>query len=848
MPTIAEAQNHFCPTQFEVTAWVKDGTTPRDYVNQVFGEGGDFDHPTVLTVNGAEVMREQWGKVELKGDDLAVFRRLPAVAAAAGWIVANGGLISLIAAPFLSQLFQPPDFKDRDESPSVFNLSGQKNLNKLGQVLQVPYGKNRIFPPYASSYYTKFENNDQYLFQLFCVGVGTYDITNFQINDTPTSSFEEITYEVYEEGDEVTLFPDNIITSDEVSSIELLAPDDDDYAGETGPFTANPANTDADVLEWDVVFPNGLYWVDSGGDFRTWQVDIDFKYREIDDAGDPVGAGTWTTVAFTKTLATNTPQRFTVSTSVTAGRYEVKAVRTSNSDPNPTLIDQVQWYQLRAQLPSTKDYGDVTLVAMKSKASNNLNSTSQNQFNVIATRKLPIWNGTTWSSPTATRSPVWAFCDVIRGAYGGNLPAAKLDLSSLLTLDAIYSSRNDTFNWVFDRKTTIYQALKTIATAGRAAPVVVGSKFSMVRDAPKTVPVAAFTPDQIKPNTFSLNQRFQPESDYDGITVSYMDEDTWTEETVDCLVGTDAGENTEKMVFPGITDRDKAYREGLYTRRKQIYQRETVNFDTGPEGRIPIYGDLCVASHDAPQWGQCGQVESIAGDLRTVTLADPIRVKTGDRIAFRDKYGAIDGPYACTVDSTDNYTVTTTTDIDGDFAFNANDEPPSYFFGSSTDLYKRLVLVEKSSSSEGDTESLSFVNYDEQIFDDDEATAPALVDAPIPSPPPLLPEVTNLLLTQDPSDSTKAIATWDAVEGAQYYLLQISYDSTAWSQVTATTTNYENNILVQQGTVYVRVAAVNAGQGPWTTSSTTIGLDVRITSGGDTRVTSDGDIRVSTQN
>ncbi len=85
--------------------------------------------------------------------------------------------------------------------------------------------------------------------------------------------------------------------------------------------------------------------------------------------------------------------------------------------------------------------------------------------------------------------------DVLRATYGGNLENSNIDLSGLLTLATDYDTDGITFDWVFDKQSTIWKALKTIATAARAAPVINLTEFSMVRDTVRTTPVMAFSPE-----------------------------------------------------------------------------------------------------------------------------------------------------------------------------------------------------------------------------------------------------------------------------------------------------------------------------------------------------------------
>lgn len=836
MPTILHKENWFDSSQGVTKTYVREGTTPSEYVEQF--HDGEFLYPTVLEINGREIMRGDWDRVSLSEEDSVVFRRL-----AQGPVAFLIFQIAAVAySLYLAFTVDEPDFKDREEPDSVFNLSGQGNRVKLGQPIPVQYGRTVNFPPYAAREYTRFVDNDQILYQIFIAGQGTYDFEKFRFADTETSSFQDVTVEVYEPGDPVTLFPDNIVTSSEVSSIELFATNEDEYAGESGPFVANDAGTQATVLEWDVVLPRGLYYQDDEGELVSHTVTANFSYRPIDDSGSPLGP--YVTVPFTKALATNTPQRFTVIVPVSAGRYEVKAVRSGLAEGTSRYAEVVQWYQLRAELPSTKDYGNVTTIAVRSRATNNLNNKTRQRFNTIGTRKLEQWNGSSWTAAAATRNPAWAFADILRSSYGGQLDNDKIALDALLTLAGKFSAGGWNFDWIFDKTTTIYDAMKTVATACRSAAVVRGNAFTMAFDEPIAAPTSAFGPENMIEGSYNSSIGRLPNNANDGILVSYIDKDTWKEETVKCLYGSDAGSNLRSLTIPGVVDRNKAFQLGMYTRAKEVLQREVVGFETGKEGRVPVYGDLVAVSHDI-DFRQSGLVDSIGVDDRTISLSQPLTSFAGNLVALRDASGGVAGPYECLVDVSDPYTITTTSDISGNFSFASEDEPPMWFFGTESGIYQKCLLTEKKSSSDGETETLSLVEYAEGIYQFDDYEAPPLANANVPESPDPIPAVTGLALNQDAFDLNKVLITWNAVASAQYYLVQISYDNISWSQASTTNANFFA-ATVQTGTLWARVAAINDGQGPFATQSAIFGVHVRITDDGHTRVTSDGDIRVST--
>jgi hypothetical protein len=134
----------------------------------------------------------------------------------------------------------------------------------LSEPIPVLYGRHLVYPDLAASPYTEYANNEQYLYQLFCIGQGFYDTLKIRIEDTPIASFEEVNYELVQPDQLITLFNPNVVTAAEVAGQELLcASDGGSYVGG---FIANPAETIITKIGIDTVFPKGLYYAnDSGG-------------------------------------------------------------------------------------------------------------------------------------------------------------------------------------------------------------------------------------------------------------------------------------------------------------------------------------------------------------------------------------------------------------------------------------------------------------------------------------------------------------------------------------------------------------------------------------------------------
>ena len=75
----------------------------------------------------------------------------------------------------------------------TYDLAAQGNYARLKSAIPVQYGRVRFPPDFASAPYAEFAGNEQYLYQLFCLGQGWFDVEAITIEDTPISSFPEIT-------------------------------------------------------------------------------------------------------------------------------------------------------------------------------------------------------------------------------------------------------------------------------------------------------------------------------------------------------------------------------------------------------------------------------------------------------------------------------------------------------------------------------------------------------------------------------------------------------------------------------------------------------------------------------
>lgn len=777
------------------------------------GGGGKNPMATVATI-ALMVFAPQLGAA-IAGAGASSF----ALAAARVGVMLVGS--ALINAVFPSDARAAPSTQQAQAlaAPSpTYNLQAQGNQARLGQPIAAWYGRNQIYPDWGAEPYSEFVSNELFLYQLFVVGQGSFDIEETRIEDTEVSSFEEITTEVVEPGGTVTLFPTDVQTSVEVTGQEMT------YNTYVGGFIVNASGTQANYLGVDVVCPRGLYYANTSGGLDSKTITFDVEARTVDNAGAPTSS--YAVIGSeTITGATTTPQRLSYRYAVTAGRYQVRVKRTNVKDTDTRAGHEIDWAGLRAYLPGTQQYGNVTVIAMRMKASNQLSGQSSRRVNVIATRKLASWSsGGGWSAEATTSSIAWAAADICRAVYGGDLPDARVDLASLAALNTTWTARGDTFNGGFDQRVTWAEALSKVLRAGRAKWYMQGGIIRFARDGAATVPVMMFTPRNIVAGSFESEFVLPGEDRADSVVAEYLDEDTWRPgEPISCVLPDGPDEKPAKLQMFGITNRDQVFREGIYEAAANRYRTQICRWRTEMEGFVLSPLDYIVVSRDRPNWGQWGDVVSYTGsdgsggllNGAVLELSAPVTFDVGTHyIALRDRAGAPVGPFRVVAGDDDVHVVLDeaapgfTPDIGG------NRERTHFAFGLATTIYKGLRVIDMRPRSQTTAEIVAVIE-DDRVHSADGSTVPVAGAAMALATVPTSPTVTNVKLIASGSSAAKVYNMgWDPAPGAVRYYIEQSPDGVIWSRAGDTeATSY--SWLPQWPGARARVAALGKARGAW---------------------------------
>ena len=169
---------------------------------------------------------------------------------------------------------------------------------------------------------------------------------------------------------------------------------------------------------------------------------------------------------------------------------------------------------------------------------------------------------------------------------------------------------------------------------------------SVVRDVPQYIPVALFNSENIHQNSFKIQRRLYNNEAHDGLKATYLDHETWRNETVLATLNTQQGYNPKTTNLRGVTNRTQALKLANYLWASEHYNRQIIKFKTSYSAISISYGDIIKVSTDIADWGQSGQIEEIELG-RIFTTSEPL-VFNGSQnhnITFRDKLGGVYGPF-----------------------------------------------------------------------------------------------------------------------------------------------------------------------------------------------------------
>lgn len=514
--------------------------------------------------------------------------------------------------------------------------------------------------------------------------------------------------------------------------------------------TGNPEWTDwvtlkdADMTQvWvNIIAQQGLYYQDSGGTYNL-AVSYEIQYQQV-VGGTPTGS----IYTNSGSMSGQSPSQVAKTIEITTGwlgSTRVRVRRSSNHDFgfSGNVVDEIKYESLSAvTLITDNDFGNVTTVQVVTKATQRALSLKERKFNALVTRKLPTYNGTSWSGVldsdgsilSGTIAATTSFVDIVaaitQDPYIGRQSITAIDLAQIY---ARYSEIGSyfglgtepmAFHYTLDSDNISYEeTIRMIANAVFCIAYRQNGKIRFTFDKPQTSSTALFTHRNKKPSSDVISRRFTADAEYDGIELTYNDNVTDAQEVIKLpLSGT--ATNYKKIELTGVREYEIAYIRAAREYNKLKYQRISIETETTTDGRLLLPNQRIDIVDNTRFDSQDGEV--IAQSGLTLTLSRNLVWGVGAHsILLMKRDGSLES-IGCTAGTNANQVIL---DYAPSEAINTTHGGSSgvrtiFSFGADSVSSANSYLVQEVNISDKSYVKVSAINYDANYYNDDLLTVP----------------------------------------------------------------------------------------------------------------------------
>lgn len=187
------------------------------------------------------------------------------------------------------------------------------------------------------------------------------------------------------------------------------------------------------------------------------------------------------------------------------------------------------------------------------------------------------------------------------------------------------------YNAVITNTQSIMDTLRDICAAGKASPIFVDGKWSVIIDKPRTHTIQHFTPH----NSWGFeSSKTLPRIPHAFRITIQNEQNTYQAEDVyvynygyDAVAGNGklAAEIFEELSLPGVTNIAQAKHLAKWHMAQLKLRPETYTLNTDFEYLVCNRGDLVKVTHDVPLWGiGSGRIKAINSTTKTISLTEEV--------------------------------------------------------------------------------------------------------------------------------------------------------------------------------------------------------------------------------
>lgn len=417
-----------------------------------------------------------------------------------------------------------------------------------------------------------------------------------------------------------------------------------------GPVTVSK---DVDELIINATSASGFYKLYKNNE-REINAQVEVIYEQLDSNGDVIPGSQFSQQFDYNSNESNVRfsvyQTYRVDVSSIPNDIRVYMRRLTNRDKNSNVsnADKIEWTSMFTYepLPLGHDFGDVTLIHWYVPSNSQSRLTKQRKSNLDVTRKITQYLGNGVFGPTesyATDDYSQIKIHVALDPWIGRLQLDQINADGFLTqkqqiIDYFGGTDTDMvrFGYDFDNTEMSFQdTFKTICDVVNCIPYVQFGVYDSFFEGKQLTSTRQITHRNKIPGSETRKENYFMK--YDGVELTYRDEDSAVNETI-YIPEDRSATNPERKELPGCVTRLQAFRRAYRDYQKQAHQYIQVDFDTDDFGKLIVPG----ARIDSPDGTRFTKREGVDDGYRiydgeivevnglTVELSQPVSFVEGE--------------------------------------------------------------------------------------------------------------------------------------------------------------------------------------------------------------------------